>query len=543
VKSFSDPIDRFVQFDGSVQTGSATLSFTAPPNPLDGSRSEVIAIFVLGKVVGGVGFLLEDLFQITQLPPCLMYAVRFRPIDSPLDANPNAGGGLRIFAEKAKPNGPVLNEVSVTAAVGVAGVPVAFKSFDMDDPSTDQAPVDPNGAEGNDNRGIPVAGTLSSESAMSDAFGFATVTFKTTLQPGDNFKVAASCDAAYLDRVDLDPNDGSKIKDASGQELPTANAKLTDMLTVWRRVHIEADSMSAVAGNSYTGIVNGVFTIPITGQSFVITNLANMEAGREQNGRLVIEGTAFPITTNTGGAFFVNGLVPPAVAGKRFTAFDDDDFNDNSGAAKNGDIGENLVLPDTSRLQDSDSADQNVFAPGYVRPTFDLKTYGLANPNPHPAFVLNQAGDAAEDVRALFSFDNAAQNTTDFWVVYLLGAYQAITSEDQDPDTESAAVGRVDMIRGQGAVTYLELVSRHELAAIDSYIDKIPLGLCKNAAGGDNRPSFKQKFRNADSTAHEMGHLFGGLHTDHGLMTDQCNDATRTFSPKTLDSIRSTEKP
>jgi len=88
-----------------------------------------------------------------------------------------------------------------------SGKTIYFKSFDLDDPSTDAAPMDSNGSLGNDNRGgsgtaaqygilsiVGGSGTTNSVSAATDANGIASADLTVTMQPGDNFMVAASHD-------------------------------------------------------------------------------------------------------------------------------------------------------------------------------------------------------------------------------------------------------------------------------------------------------------------------------------------------------------
>ena len=105
-----------------------------------------------------------------------MAAVVFDAFDSALDGNPNTGGGLRIFPDKQSPQDAVdRRTVRVRAITSepVPGLPVFFRSFDLDDPSSDDKPVDPNGPDGDDNLGIQTAGTLSALSAPTDPLGIA----------------------------------------------------------------------------------------------------------------------------------------------------------------------------------------------------------------------------------------------------------------------------------------------------------------------------------------------------------------------------------
>jgi hypothetical protein len=432
----------------------------------------------------------------------------------------------------------VQNQVNVVATISqaVAGKTVFFKSFDMDDPSSDTAPIDPMGRNGDDNRGMPI-GTLGAMSANTDASGKATVTFTTTKQPGDNFKVAASCDNNYLTGVRLKPGDGSIINDMSGAALPTASGKLTQMLTVWRKVHIERDAMQASAHNFYQGTINRV-----TGNasiSFVSTSVIGMDPGRLQNGRLVIPDLpgSFLILSNTGSLLFISGQVPAAAVNKNFTAYDDDDFNDNDGNNKKGDTGESISLPDIGLLFDSDMPANNVFARAYVRPAYDLNN-PTNNPNPNPPFVLNPLQDTLPATLSLWRFDNRASISDDYWVIYLLGAYQPSTDNDLDPDTDEGGFGITWPGTG-GSTEFMEIVSAHELAEQDKSIDKDP-----KLADCANREIYKASIRSAPVAAHEVGHLFDGDHPDKGLMGGSCKETTSLiFSDETIDKIRDTKRP
>lgn len=114
--------------------------------------------------------------------------------------------------------------VTATTTFG-ARKTIYFKSFDLDDPSTDAAPVDSNGSAGDDNRGgvgtpahfgllsaVGGNGTTNFASATTDANGLAS-DLLTTLQPGDNFMVAASQDSTYLNGLTVN---GITLRDSSG---------------------------------------------------------------------------------------------------------------------------------------------------------------------------------------------------------------------------------------------------------------------------------------------------------------------------------------
>ena len=73
------------------------------------------------------------------------------------------------------------------------------------------------------------------------------------MHPGDNFMVAASCSEEYLNGITVK---GYELLDSDGDPLPTGKALVTPLLTVWRRFHVELDSMATVKGNEIRGVVN-----------------------------------------------------------------------------------------------------------------------------------------------------------------------------------------------------------------------------------------------------------------------------------------------
>ncbi len=225
---FTDTLEVPVQLDGSG-SGTSDIHFVKGVNPG--------VTFVEGCSVI-LGCLLP--FEVTVVG---IAGVNFGVIDSPLDANPNIGGGQRIYPDRESPQDAVNRRTVRVQAITIpqtAGLTVNFLSFDVDDPSSDSKPVDSNGPLGNDNNSEPLPGSLSSLAAHTDASGIAETVLTVTMQPGDNFKVAAACDPTYLDRVVVS---GVDLQDADGHLLPTNHGRSSEMLTVWRRLHVEVDSM------------------------------------------------------------------------------------------------------------------------------------------------------------------------------------------------------------------------------------------------------------------------------------------------------------
>lgn len=481
-------------------------------------------------------------------------SVTFEMINSQVtpDNPASLGGGSRIFPDKQSPADTTERRtVRVRARLAQSGgsptytqgAPVYFRNFDVDDPSADPI-IDPMGSAGNDNNGSPQAGTLSGGSdacpttyagilcRRTDANGFATLDFTTTMQPGDNFVIAASTDDNYLNGVGIN---GTGLQDSSGNQITASSvrARRTDMLSVWRRLHIEVDSMGASDGNFVLGIIPNGQVIYSRRQATLDVN-QTLEVNRFENGRLVVGGSFdLDVISNTANTVTVvnnAGFARVIPSNSQFALYDDDDFNDDDGATGDGtldgDTGEDITEPDTSLLQaNSDDPNTNVLTQAYVRPAYDI-----ADTRDNSIFQANVLSDNATDIRPLFvDWDSRSTNTDNaFWTVFLLGSYQHTLVEDGDPSTENPTLGIVDEItnvtgdrEGSGALIFLEL---HRTREFPGY-NPAPTALSSMAV----------------AVGHEVGHLFSCVHGDGGLMgTDRITGApvSNQLSPTMISKIR-----
>ncbi len=158
------------------------------------------------------------------------------------DGHPSSppNGGKRIFPDKKTYDDPypdrrTIVTVKATITPAIDNKHVYFKNFDVDDPS----PVDAD-TTGPDNNGGN--GALSTNDAVTEDSGEARVRFAVTMNPGDNFRIAAS---VCQDRL----NETVTTQAMADADTPPPGVKFTPMLTVWRHLWIERDSMGPVASS------------------------------------------------------------------------------------------------------------------------------------------------------------------------------------------------------------------------------------------------------------------------------------------------------
>jgi len=456
-------------------------------------------------------------------------------VDSPaIDTDPNAGDGhsLRIFPDDnindnhAPGQGPDRATIRVTATLNehLAGQTIYFRNFDLDDPTADTT-IDPNGTAGDDNRGSPTPGRLNGSNgqatvtAITDANGAASVNFTVTMQPGDNFAIAASRNANQVEGVSVVGTNlihGQQVLGVAAC-LPEASLCGTEMLTVWRRLHIERDSMGNVTNNKIVGAtpISGRSITVNPGQTKTIAVTSTLEFNRFQNGRVVFGGGALFVGSNTTNALEATNEGSSAItiqAGALFYLYDDDDFNNEDGTLLIGDEGENIPMPPADLITaNSDDPNNNILAPAYIRVLYDV-----GDSNDNTTFAANVSATGGAAIRSLFDFDQVAtESNVDFWTAYLLGGYQYIIQQDHDPFTEDQTLGITDAQNGQGSILFFET------------------GGVKDCFGTSFDCSLPA------TTAHEIGHLLNADHTDGGIM-DQLSLA---FSPTSIKKIRNVTHP
>jgi hypothetical protein len=513
-------------------------------------------------------------------------SLEFADNNSPLDSNPGTDGvpnpdgseGRRIFPDKTLPVDPIDRQsvkIRATVLPSALNATVYFATYDLDDPSISTI-IDPLGTLGNDNNGGDVttgtnAGILFGASCTvstgradcSSSGGVSEALLTVTMQPGDNFAVAASLTQDYRNGIVLNSTDGSKLMDAANNELPitrtTGNNVIgirSNILTTWRKLHIEVDSMGNANSNFVIGTITDTKKIG-SGNQTINLSVSNLEPNRFENGRLEIKrgGTVYKSLRVIDATFTV--ATPPVVItssnttssvtvfnntgtfsvtnGDQFTLYDDDDMDDDDGISLNGDTGDNVpaprsdTIPDLLRENDTACTDAfnanncNVFVNAYVRPVFDWvhEDFSEFNSNADDGLIASYRN---------IHFQNRATEASEvFWTVWLFGGYQFEEAIDADADENGGVLGKVDVLNGIGATIFTEVNRPHEYDILTTWRTN-PVG---------------KRF----TVAHEIGHLFRGRHEDYdipiipdaGLMTQTHLRTSPLFSNTTINKIRGGE--
>jgi predicted Zn-dependent protease with MMP-like domain len=193
-----------------------------------------------------------------------------------LDSGGSGGSGLRFFPDAVTSGAGQRPKVDVRVQLepALAGIPIYLDWRDVDDPSDDDGPIDddedppdpnkPDELPANvaDNFDTPGLGDpyLSAYSPTTDANGQIRVTLDVAdIQPGNNFRVVAGARQAELARVAARSADWTSdvFYDENGDGIwqgeepplydnqPIFGCVATPLLTIWRHLHVEVDSMGA----------------------------------------------------------------------------------------------------------------------------------------------------------------------------------------------------------------------------------------------------------------------------------------------------------
>jgi hypothetical protein len=506
----------------------------------------------------------------------------FENVDNHIDPWSKKPNGKRIFPDAKDPDHLGIQdklEVIVKTSPLLAGKSVYVHAFDVDDSTSEDFDqdldthgriIDIHGKSGDDN--LPdYKGTLQNgqfwagshwggdtANGLVDANGETKFIFGVGMQPGNNYRIVASViNESMYDGVQTSNSTAAKYLGAElGQN---GGAPSTPLLTVWRRLWVENDSMEAIPFDSNNlkkndlshdisnPTINSV-ALDSSGANteFRISGITDVSSfSNLENGRIVVLTnspgdpgppipTAYPVI---GTAILPNGsqdidvvsvqgdqTAVPAGAGYRL--YDDDDFGMDSASLTRNDF----VNPQM----------KNYFKTAFIE-VIDAAAF-----NPRTLVTLHLNEDVSTNLYGLTSTVVADAvdllDKNECWICPITAAYQGPEDVDCDPQNgenlrlgESAVYGDYDhsTVFVEGCRETFNSALRSPLVAANA---KKSLGKWIIAAA-----------------SHEMGHQPGIQtepvdHAELGLMAEGLNGVITTkpedakFLPKTILRFRKSNR-
>ncbi len=468
--------------------------------------------------------------------------IKWEDISGNVDDNPdpwtNQTNGKRIMvgAPESDHNGDMRRELNVKVSIpGYANQPVYLKVFDPDDPSTVSDPshvLDPNGDAGDDNMhavglgdnwGYFVPQASKKITVNLDSSGQATAKFKVNQQPGNNYRIAVAVKDSDLNVLQVTNPGGQGFVTADDKPVSGFSGAVTPMLTVWRTLYIEADSMAAITTPKESpDRVDAVGDHWATDSSGLQNRQRLYLAGSlpegnnfYERGRLKAGGAEYKIVESGSNWVTLIETVQSTPAGfiGAVEIFDDDDRGLTSPA-----------LPKTGLIT---QGVKDIYKRAYI----DV-VERTQNPTKTIPFKLytSVASRVLYDSSLNNAIDTDGDDTGAFWNHYLIAAYQPHKSAADDP------IGAVT----EGATLPAGFGVRFSVVFVETIRDRIAGVVDLNVAEFSRRLD--------EIVAHEIGHspndpgsffgdLFGGSsHPESGLMADEAPQ--HHFSAESLKRFR-----
>jgi len=385
--------------------------------------------------------------------------------NEPIDDHPAtpANGGKRIFpgkkeyddsAEDAAKRRYVFAVVEFAEGADLPDT-MYYRVWDVDDPSSDTAPIDENGAAGGDNLGedegeqrngwhvadengnhisdvtmgyimrfVDDEGTEGEEVDTCTATRFVKCAVRVGMQPGDNWRFAVAWGDGASARL------AAMTQPQADTRQPPDGVAESEMLTTWRKLHLELDHMAFGPDHNVVGRnLDDTYgpDVPHTGDSGAeINDWVCPDNGRYEGGTL----------------YFYYGEPPFEIIDNEY------------------DTGDNTVyvVGDITPYEDHEAGfydDDYPRANGNPAPEYRMVDWSLVNEKFAPAYIEAVEDEEARDIDAPFipttyyPFDAAQyrwdeQTSPAYWVSLILAAHQSyghnddkqtiISSVDGDPD-------------------------------------------------------------------------------------------------------------
>ncbi|MGL4399602.1 MAG: hypothetical protein ACRCXD_07015 [Luteolibacter sp.] len=485
--------------------------------------------------------------------------------------------GKRIFPDFKNPDDDQIRhklEVIVKTSPELVGQPVFVRAFDVDDSTaedfdreeddgdpitTENAIIDSAGKGGNDNlpdsldtskdghfwTGFGWGGN--SAQGIVDANGETKFIFRVGMQPGNNYRIVASViDEAMFEGVQTTNPAAAKYLGAELSQ--NGEAPASPLLTVWRRLWVENDSMEAIGVYNNGGLKNDLtsdmetpaiqqvfataglttFYIPSISDRTSFTTPENSLVRFLETGNSFSSFQTIPNISVNVDAIQVEGNQGHIQAGAVFRMYDDDGFGLTGPALPRNDLVMNDVI-------------KRAYHPAFI----EVKDATQWNATKTVNFFRNHP-PAVGTFLTGFNYgilddalDAKLEGNEKLWCASIMVAYQP-GSSDNDPKDETnvnsgATVGDTLGFAGKARVSivYSEVVR-----------DLIDDSLRNNSITASE---YEQRLRL--TAAHEIGHqpLYGIgeeiQHAEGGLMqdgghTDMAAPDT-PFTPKSIKRFRS----
>ena len=503
-----------------------------------------------------------------------------------LDANTNTGRGIRIYPDATSPTdntaGRNVVRVRVKTTPAVTNYPVRLRWFDVDDPTSEGSDMrfvidandGVNAPRGNDNRGggAGVAQTI----LTLDNTGQAVTDFDVSWQPGDNFRIAAILNTpgadTHINQLQV-TNAIAPMYVASGtNQIAEFVGALSPMLTVWRKLHLEFDSMTAPPAtgpeaNFVSATISGFRpNFPASGRSHVAVVHGGMDdgSGLFERGKLEIAGVGTFAITNSWTLAYVNGRGGTTVEifgapggltnGQPVKLYDDDDRY----------LTNDPLYPSNLALQSPPLPATNQVAPFILaaQPKFGAAYLTLVNANAQAGWNTTQIipFKLQEPGYSIFGtvFDNGnlqlkGQDRPEFWAFSVVFGYQSDFTDDGESDEETPLSGGTPETRVPTIPEHLYIAIGYSAVFLENIRDyEFGKRFPSDPVPGDfvhsiKAPSLRDKYiqRLNAVIAHEIGHPPGRKsetddHNEDDLMiTGAPQGFTKEkFAPKTVNRFR-----
>jgi hypothetical protein len=490
-------------------------------------------------------------------------------IDDHVDPWSNPIGGKRIFPDFKDPStSQIRHAVQLVVSGCLPGLPVHVKAFDVDDSTsetfdrldgTTTPVIDPHGRAGDDNlpdhlntakNGHFWTGLAWGTNALNkpaDANGRAKFIFRVGMQPGNNYRAVASInnDTMYSGVQTTTPTTASYLGPESNQ---TGDAPASPLLTVWRRLWVENDSMVRIPEDNYLYKMNhlspfnsvptitGVTQVTQTNTKLQIFDIDDLSSFQSlENGHIIVQSIKRPVTntlifTHTNPEygsyyhdFFVNvsANLGSNLAGSEFRLYDDDDY----GLLKD---------PLPNRTLATEKVDGNeVMIDAFKIAFIQITDASLYNHRNELEFYRNHPIGPLFD--GIYDDNIDVPDSESLWAVNIVSAYQGELLDDNDPHTESESEGATPGIGASFSVVFLETVRESN----DEFL----------RMSNTNKVALNNEVRKRIilTAAHEIGHHpryrdGNGHHVEDGLMGPSGYANGETFWAPSILRFRKTLK-